>query len=284
VQLATLDKAMLRASLARLSAGRLKPATVHQVYRALRRVLGAAVENDVIARSPLEGIKPPRVEEQEMRFLTPDEVATLADAIDERYRAFVTVGAYCGLRLGEMTGLRRRRVDVLHRQMRVVEQLGRDETGRWARQPLKTRSSVRTIALPSVVAEGLDEHLHRWAGEGREGFVFAAPDGGHIDPDNFRSRIWTPAGRCRRPCAPPHSPSPTHHRLVCHRRRRGRQDAPDEARSRLCGHDPRPVRRPHAEPRRGRRQAPRCTRPIGENRADSGCGAAGRAGFSRDGA
>jgi hypothetical protein len=47
--------------------------------------------------------------------------------------------------------------------------------------------------VPSVVAEGLDDHLHRWAGEGREGFVFAAPDGGHIDPDNFRSRIWTPA-------------------------------------------------------------------------------------------
>jgi integrase len=193
VQLAKLDKAMLRSWLARLSAGPLKPATVHQVYRALRRVLGAAVENDVIARSPLEGIKPPRLEAQEMRFLTPGEVAALTDAIDERYRAFVTVGAYCGLRLGEMAGLRRHRVDVLHRQLRVVEQLGRDETGRWALQPLKTRSSVRSIALPAVVAEGLEEHLHRWAGEGREGFVFAAPDGGQIDPDNFRSRIWTPA-------------------------------------------------------------------------------------------
>jgi hypothetical protein len=31
---------------------------VHQVYRARRRVLVAAVENDVIARSPLDGIKP----------------------------------------------------------------------------------------------------------------------------------------------------------------------------------------------------------------------------------
>jgi integrase len=26
-----------------------------------------------------------------------------------------------------------------------------------------------------------------------DGFVFTAPDGGHLDPDNFRSRIWTPA-------------------------------------------------------------------------------------------
>jgi hypothetical protein len=59
VQLAKLDKAMLRSWLARLSAGPLKPATVHQVYRALRRVLGSAVENDVIARSPLDTIDRP---------------------------------------------------------------------------------------------------------------------------------------------------------------------------------------------------------------------------------
>ena len=56
-----------------------------------------------------------------MRFLTPDEVATLVAAIDERYRAFVVVGAYCGLRLGEMAGLRRHRVDLLHRHIQVVE-------------------------------------------------------------------------------------------------------------------------------------------------------------------
>ena len=193
VQLSKLDKAMLRAWLARLSAGPLKPATVHQVYRALRRASASAVENDVIARNPLDGIKPPRVEPQEMRFLTPGEVATLAAAIDERYRAFVVVGAYCGLRLGEMAGLRRHRVDLLHRHLQVVEQLGRDEAGRWALQPLKTRASLRSVALPAVVVDELDEHLRHWAGTGREGFVFTAPDGGHIDPDNFRSRIWTPA-------------------------------------------------------------------------------------------
>jgi len=54
VQLNKLDKAMLRAWLARLSAGPLKPATVHQGYRALRRVLASAVENGVIARNPLK--------------------------------------------------------------------------------------------------------------------------------------------------------------------------------------------------------------------------------------
>jgi integrase len=193
VQLSRLDKTMLRRWLADLSASRLKPATVHQVYRALRRVLTAAVENEVLVRNPLDGIKPPRVESQEMRFLDPDEVARLAAVIDERYRAFVMVGAYCGLRLGELAGLRRHRVDLLHRHIQVVEQLGRDEDGRWALQPLKTRSSVRSVALPGVVVDSLGEHVRHWAGRGREGFVFTAPDGGSLDPDNFRSRYWTPA-------------------------------------------------------------------------------------------
>jgi len=192
VPLNKLDKAMLRAWLARRTAGHLKPASVHQAYRALRRVLTAAAENDVLVRNPLDGIKPPRLEAQEMRFLAPGEVARLAGVIDVRYRAFVMVGAYCGLRLGEMAGLRRHRVDLLHRHVQVVEQLGRDENGRWGLQPLKTRSSVRSVALPAVVIDSLDEHLRHWAGGGREGFVFTAPDGGHIDPDNFRSRVWTP--------------------------------------------------------------------------------------------
>ena len=56
-----------------------------------------------------------------MRFLTPGQVSELADAIEPRYRSFVLVGAYGGLRLGEMTGLRWERVDLLRRRVDVAE-------------------------------------------------------------------------------------------------------------------------------------------------------------------
>lgn len=129
----------------------------------------------------------------QMRFLTPTEILTLANAIDERYRAFVVVGAYCGLRLGELAGLRRHRVDLLHRHVQVVAQLGRDETGHWALQPVKTSASRRESHCPPSLSARSTTTFRRWSGRGREGFVFTAPDGGHIDPDNFRSRIWIPA-------------------------------------------------------------------------------------------
>jgi hypothetical protein len=51
------------------------------------------------------------------------EVAALADAIPPRFRALVLVAAYTGLRWGELAGLRVKRVDLLHRQITVAEQL-----------------------------------------------------------------------------------------------------------------------------------------------------------------
>ena len=151
-----------------------------------------------------------------MRFLAPGEVATLAGAIDERYRAFVLVGAYCGLRLGEMAGLRRHRVDLLHRHVQVVEQLGRDEAGRWALQPLKTRASLRSVALPAVVVDELDEHLRHWAGTGREGFVFTAPDG------EDTSIPTTSAPESGRPPSPPPASRRCASTICATRRRRWR--------------------------------------------------------------
>jgi integrase len=58
-----------------------------------------------------------------MRFATVAEVAALADAIPPRFRALVLVAAYTGLRWGELAGLRVKRVDLLHRQITVAEQL-----------------------------------------------------------------------------------------------------------------------------------------------------------------
>jgi len=52
----------------------------------------------------------------------PEDVAAITAAIDERYRAMVLLAAYCSLRFGELAGLRRRRVDLVHRTVRIAEQ------------------------------------------------------------------------------------------------------------------------------------------------------------------
>lgn len=198
VELGNLTPSMLRAWLAGLTTkvgGHGQPlslGSVAQAYRTLNRVLSAAVDNELLGRNPLRGGKAPRTEAEAMRFLSHDEVATLASAIDRRYRALVLVAAYSGLRAGELIALRRKRVDLLRRAITVVEQV-QYISGRHVVSAPKSSASRRPVALPAVVVAALEEHLAAYAEPGNEGLVFPAPEGGYLGLENFRKRVWTPA-------------------------------------------------------------------------------------------
>ena len=130
-----------------------------------------------------------------MRFLTHDEVATLAATIDPRYRAMILLAAYGGARAGELIALRRRHVDLLRRTVTVVEQVqvvaGRfevqaPETPRPAAEPSRypAWSSRPSSSTSPIVAE-----------PGPDGVVFPSPEGGYLRLENFRRRAWEPAVR-----------------------------------------------------------------------------------------
>ena len=82
----------------------------------------------LIGANPADNVDVPRLERDEQRFLTFDEVRTLADTIEDPYGPLVHVGAHCGLRIGELAGLRRGRVDLLARTIDVVEIVTEDVT------------------------------------------------------------------------------------------------------------------------------------------------------------
>jgi integrase len=154
--------------------------------------MAAAVDAGLIARSPCRNIKLPRVEREPPRFLTPAEVARLADAIDPRYRALVLVAAYGGLRIGELAGLTRRRVDLLRGTVEVAEIVTEVE-GRLGGGLPKTRAGRRTVGLPRRVVEELEQHMAAYTAPGPDAPVFTAPAGGPLRATGFRGRIWRPA-------------------------------------------------------------------------------------------
>jgi integrase len=194
--LAAISQRDVRAWVADLSARGLAPATVQKAYQLLGKVMGAAVDAGMLAQSPCRRVPLPKVEREEMRFLTPAEVATLADAIHQRYRALVLVGAYGGLRIGELAGLRRNRVDLLRGTVQVAE-IVVEVRGMLHRGPPKTRASRRTVGLPRFVVEEVAAHLaaHLAAPGDPEAFVFTAPQGGLLRLPAFRARVWRPAVR-----------------------------------------------------------------------------------------
>lgn len=165
------------------------PATVRLAVGVLSKALRAAVEAGILGSNPARGIKLPKIERGEVASLDHSQVAELADAIDPRYRALVLLGAYGGLRFGELAGLRRSRVDLVRRTVRVdeivVEIAGVHHWG----QP-KTAKGRRTVPIPRFVADELQAHVGNM---GSDELVFTAPEGGPLRASLFRRRFFAPA-------------------------------------------------------------------------------------------
>jgi integrase len=191
IALDRLDRSALRAWVAQLSSSGLSPATVHKAVQIVSKALRAAVDDGRIARNPAERLPVPRVERGEPRFLTPRQVAQLGEAIEPHYRALVFLGAYGGLRLGEMLALRRGRLDLLRGRAEVLLTLA-EVSGRLVENAPKTRAGRRTVPLPRVAVDALDRHVHEWPG-GPDDLVFAAPQGGPVRAGLWRRRVWAPA-------------------------------------------------------------------------------------------
>jgi integrase len=188
-----LDRSALRAWVASLgspSGSNLAPATIHRVVQLLNKCLGAALEDRLITHNLVAQLPLPRIERREMRFLTSDELFTLADSIDPRYRAFVLLGGFGGLRLGEMLGLRWGRVDLLRRRVHVAETLV-DIAGHIDFGPPKTKAAVRSVPLPRFVADELAQLAT--ANVAPDRLVFQSPDGLPIRATLFRRRFWASA-------------------------------------------------------------------------------------------
>jgi hypothetical protein len=197
---------------------------VVKAYQLLGRAMTAAVNADMVPRSPCRAVRLPKVEREEMRFLNPAEWPRLADVIDSRYRTLVLLGAYGGCGSGELAGLRRRRVDLLRGTVDVAE-IVVEVRGELYMGPPKTRAGRRIVILPRSVVEELAEHLGP-VGEA-DAWVSTADKGGVLRPSNFQVKVWlravrtagpaplrpTICGTRRWPCGSP--PAPTPRRSAC---------------------------------------------------------------------
>jgi integrase len=171
----------------------LAASTIRQAYLLVAGLFASALDSDLIVRTPCRNTKLPPKSQTEMRFLNAEEVADVANAIDDQYHALVLTAAYTGCRFGELAGLRVRRLDLLRRSLTVAEALS-DVQGQVSLAPPKTAAARRQVALPKFLSDELARHLAKWP-PGFEGFVFSAPEGGPLRRTNFRRRTWLPAVR-----------------------------------------------------------------------------------------
>jgi integrase len=112
----------------------------------------------------------------ERPIATPGQIAALGEAIEPQYRAMVLLGAYCSLRFGELTGLRRKDIDFLHRTVKVERQAIELAGGQIEFTKPKAES-MRTVAIPSPLISALEAHLAAYVDSDPSALVFTSPAG-----------------------------------------------------------------------------------------------------------
>lgn len=112
------------------------PSTAAGAYRLLSAICNTAVADEVIARSPCRVIGAGEEHSPERPTLTIAELAAAVEATPERWQLALELAAWCHFRRGEILGLQRRDVDLLHMSIQV-------ERTRCRRSPSRTRRGSR---------------------------------------------------------------------------------------------------------------------------------------------
>lgn len=134
------------------------PSTVRVIYGFLSVMFTSAVQDRAVAVTPCQNVTLPELPHAEHLILTPDQVHALAEAMPDRWRAMVYIGAGCGLRSGEVMGLERKHIDFMRREIHVEQQLIVYSGRKPHLTPPKSRTSRRVVEMPQVVADALARH------------------------------------------------------------------------------------------------------------------------------
>jgi integrase len=164
--------------------------TVHKHHRLLSQALKYAVRQGYLGRNPCELVDSPSWKPKPMRTLTPGEVETLFDNMEDSSIYPVTYAAVStGLRQAELLGLRWRDIDLDMLSISVSQVLYKRRGVCQFKEP-KTNYSRRRIAMTPKLALFLREYrkesesIYWQLGQPLtlDSLVFSSPNGKPLDP------------------------------------------------------------------------------------------------------
>lgn len=169
--------------------------TAAKCYRLLRAICNTAVREGEIKQNPCTIIGAGDEHASPRPAVTLQQVLYLADAVPSRWKAFVLVAAFGGLRIGELAALTRDNVDIGRGTITVAASASHLPDGRRHVGPPKSRAGRRTVALPDLVVAALADHLERFSEPAAGGLVFVGAKGAPVRTTTFGTRVWRPTVR-----------------------------------------------------------------------------------------
>jgi len=161
-------------------------------YSLLRTILNTALADDVVPANPcrVRGAGQSK-RARKIREASLAELEAITRAMPERYRLMVLLAAWCALRFGELTELRRADIDVTNAIIRVRRGVVRTRDGRKVKGP-KSEAGKRDVNIPPHLMPVVKAHLLDHVSASRDALVFPAAAGGHMSPSALYA-VYHPA-------------------------------------------------------------------------------------------
>lgn len=173
------------------------PKSIANHHGLLSAALEEAVNDGLIAANPCRGVRLPRRDDRtdaddEMCFLTPQEVDLIAKAMPKKYAPIVWILARTGLRWSELTALQVGDIDLMAKPptLTVRRAWKHYEDKGWVLGPPKTKKSRRTITVDRATFDML---LSMVAGKTKREFVVTTRDWIRALPHATFRKAWQKA-------------------------------------------------------------------------------------------
>lgn len=150
------------------------PTARSHAYGLMRTIMADAVQRRLIDFNPchIRGAgNTKRVKKIEPA--TVPELAALTEAMPERYQLMILLAAWCGLRFGEITELRRKDFDLTNGVVKVRRAVVR-VNGEFIVGTPKSDAGVRDVSIPPHLLPLVKAHLADNITGGRDGLLFPA--------------------------------------------------------------------------------------------------------------
>jgi integrase len=155
--LSSLRPSQIKAWLARLQAEGLAASYIAALHKRLSQICADAVHDGLLGRNPCSRRTSPPAGKAKVYVLSTEQVWAIHDAVPEHLQAAVLLGAFAGLRISEVCGLRVTDVDFMRGVITPAQQ--------WGGAPLKSEGSAAPIPIPRDLALLLAASVQRYGGD-----------------------------------------------------------------------------------------------------------------------
>lgn len=176
--------------------GKLSNKTILEHHRLISTIMTQAEKEMLIPYNPAHKATPPKMEQREVNYFQPEQVAAIRDALETeplKWKVATHLLLLSGCRRGEIMGLKWAKVDFKGQTIRIDNNLlYAADIGIYEDTP-KTATSVRTIRLPAETMQllrewKLEQTAQRIASGDRwtyTDFLFTQENGTPMHPDSL---------------------------------------------------------------------------------------------------